>query len=116
MLHYPTTLEEARQTRYGSWSGNPNGHKYVDGRCAYEVHDAGRGVLFHQCNHANGHGACNLYCKHHAQILDMIPRAPAKPRRKSYVDTLVDRIHELQEENKSLKVIIEEYERRLGGG
>lgn len=66
MFDTPKTREEARKHRYNKWGGNPNGTRYNEERCAYEVHERGRGILFYQCQFKHGHGPDKLYCKIHA--------------------------------------------------
>lgn len=68
MINYPKTLEEARKYQYGTWAGNPNGNKYQENNCAYEIED--RFVIFCQCSRPNGHGINGLYCKQHAKIIE----------------------------------------------
>jgi len=63
------TLEEAKKYRYGQWAGNPEGQKYQEGRCAYEVQDSVSG-RFYQCLRKNGYGINDLYCKQHAKIVE----------------------------------------------
>lgn len=60
----PKTLEEAKTTRYGEWSGNPKGRAYDEKKCAYEVFDKYIGC---QCSRPNGHGVNGLFCKIHAK-------------------------------------------------
>jgi hypothetical protein len=67
MINAPKTIEEARKYRYGNWAGLPNGHKYIEGYCAYEVSDSGRPALFRQCYRKNGKGLNDLYCGIHAK-------------------------------------------------
>lgn len=64
MLNCPKTLEEARQIRYGKWSGKPNGNAYQEGRCAYKICN---GWISSQCFNKNGKGINNLYCGVHAK-------------------------------------------------
>lgn len=100
MLDYPKTLQAARLVVYGCWAGNERGHKYVEGQC---VHDVWKSMTAYQCQRKNGYGAEGLYCKVHAQKLGMIESPPPKPRRKSYLDTLIDRINALEKENEELR-------------
>lgn len=65
----PETLEEAKEIRYGRWTGNPNGVKYKESQCAYEVHDE-REIIGRQCFRKNGFGPGKLYCKQHARIVE----------------------------------------------
>ena len=67
MIDPPKTLDEARKYRYGVWAGNPEGHKYKDGFCAYEVPGSSRRFHYYQCNHSNGKGINGLYCGVHAK-------------------------------------------------
>lgn len=67
MFDTPKTIEEARAHRYNTWAGNPNGTRYREGFCAYEVHESGGGCLFYQCRHKNGKGTNGLYCGIHAK-------------------------------------------------
>lgn len=103
MIDYPTTLEESKKYRYGQWAGYPQGNKYREGDCAYEVWSGGRGMTASQCQHKNGYGTNGLYCKIHAQKLKMIEGPKPKPRHKSFIDTLIDRIKVLESENKNLR-------------
>ncbi len=70
MLNYPKTKESARKYRYHCWAGNPKGIPYVEGRCAYEVWNNGRGICSWQCGHYNGYGPDGLYCKQHTKIIN----------------------------------------------
>lgn len=65
MLTLIETLEQARQYRYNTWAGNPNGHPYIEGRCCESVWEKGRGALSYQCKRENGFGPEGLYCKQH---------------------------------------------------
>lgn len=110
MLDYPTTLEDAQKVRFGAWSGDPQGRKYIFAHCAYEVWGNGRGVSSSQCQHKNGYGAAGLYCKVHAQKLKMIEGPKPKPRKRSFTESLMDgieqrnmRIAELEKELESYK-------------
>jgi len=69
MIDYPKTLKEARERRYGAWAGEPDGRKYGEGFCAYEVWGGPRGMTAYQCCRRNGYGPEELYCKTHAKIL-----------------------------------------------
>lgn len=69
-MEHPKTLEDAMKYRYNRWAGNPKGNEYQPDRCAYEVHERGRGILFYQCARRNGYGPAGLYCKQHAKIVD----------------------------------------------
>lgn len=72
----PKTLEEARKIKYGAWADDPEGTKYYENYCAYEIfpiqvtstkqpfHSFGRS---YQCSRKNGHGINKLYCKQHAK-------------------------------------------------
>jgi len=71
MIKIIKTLEEAQKYKYGKWAGNPNGNKYVGGRCAYEVQDL-ISNRFYQCLRKNGHGINGLYCKQHAKMIDKL--------------------------------------------
>jgi hypothetical protein len=65
----PKTLEEAREIRYGDSSINPQGSKYKEGYCAYEVWtDIWRPK---QCSRKNGKGINGLYCGIHAKKIEM---------------------------------------------
>lgn len=66
MIDCPKTTEEAKKQRYGSWGGNPKGHKYSEKHCAYEVWGDWHS---YQCSRKNGHGINNLYCKQHAKMV-----------------------------------------------
>ena len=66
MLTAITTKEEAKEYRYGWWAGNPNGNKYDETRCAYEVQDNWRSK---QCTRKNGKGINSLYCGQHAKMV-----------------------------------------------
>ena len=70
MFNTPKTIEEARKIKYNSWAGNPNGNKYDERYCAYEVSGGGRMMLFYQCSRLNGHGPDGLYCKQHAKMIE----------------------------------------------
>ena len=63
------TIEEAREYRYGTWSGNPNGRTYKEGYCAYEIWESGPWIMSCQCSRKNGYGPDGLYCKQHAKKL-----------------------------------------------
>jgi hypothetical protein len=65
MFDPPRTLTDARAYRYGEWAGEPDGYRYVEGRCAYEAWDSSGWHSF-QCARKNGHGPDRLYCKQHA--------------------------------------------------
>jgi len=66
MINPPKTKEEAKAYLFNQWSGNPKGNQYNDSRCAYEVAEGGRSVLFYQCLRKPGHGPDGLFCKQHA--------------------------------------------------
>lgn len=68
MIDAPKTLEEAQAHIYGSWAGNPNGHKYHFGKCAYSYYQQ-RSYISRQCGCNNGHGPNGLYCKRHAKMV-----------------------------------------------
>lgn len=51
--------------RYGTWAGNPEGHKADPTRCVQSVYPTGRGVISHQCHKKRGHGPDGAYCKTH---------------------------------------------------
>ena len=68
MLSPPKTLEEARKYGYGDWAGNPQGHRYREGYCAYEIYPTDRWMPY-QCNRKNGHGINGLYCRQHAKMV-----------------------------------------------
>ncbi len=57
------TIEEARAFRYNRWAGNPKGNDYLDGYCAEQVHEQGRGGMFYQCQRKVKAPA--LYCGQH---------------------------------------------------
>ena len=65
----PRTKEEARAYRYNTWGGLPEGRPYDETRCAYEVHEQGRGCLFYQCLRKKGNGPDGLFCKQHAKMI-----------------------------------------------
>jgi len=67
MFDYPLTAALAHARRYNTWAGNPDGSAFVPTRCAAEVADGGRSVLFHQCGNAPGYGPDSLYCRVHAR-------------------------------------------------
>lgn len=67
MLNPPMTQEEAEAHIYGRWSGNPKGHAYRPGRCAYSVW---RNFISGQCSRIWGHGPGGLYCKQHAKMVE----------------------------------------------
>lgn len=67
MSDAPRTIEQAKKYRYNRWSGNPNGNRYVEGRCAYKVWGTGRSMLSYQCHRKNGYGPDDLYCKQHSK-------------------------------------------------
>jgi len=50
---------------YGSWAGNPQGHKEDPSKCIESVLGNERGAIAHQCDRKRGHGADGLYCKQH---------------------------------------------------
>ena len=70
MIDPPKTLEEAQKRVYGTWAGNPRGHKYVKGNCAMEVWPT-HGWIPYQCSRKNGHGPDGLYCKQHAKKVEV---------------------------------------------
>lgn len=72
MIDYPKTLEQAQAYKYNRWAGNPNGYRFDISRCAYEVHESGRGCMFYQCSRKPGKGAGNLYCGIHAKKVPQI--------------------------------------------
>jgi len=74
MLHPPQTLEEARAYRYHVWGGNPKGHPYREGYCAYECYSNDRTMTFYQCSRKMGKGVAGLYCGTHAKKVQ-----PKKP-------------------------------------
>lgn len=59
--------EEHPLKQYGTWAGNPKGHPFDPKRCAEEIQEPGRGILFHQCQRKAGHGYGGLFCKQHAK-------------------------------------------------
>jgi len=67
MIGYPETLEEAKKVRYGTWAGNPNGKKYKDDYCSWEVWPQSGSFVPSQCSRKNGYGPDGLYCKQHAK-------------------------------------------------
>ncbi len=69
MINPPKTLEEAHKYRYNRWSGNPEGLRYKETGCAYEVLDSA-GWATYQCSRKNGLGPAGLYCKQHAKIVE----------------------------------------------
>jgi len=69
MIDIIKTLKEAKKYRYSRWAGNPNGYKYEEGYCVYEVFD---NWLFRQCNRKNGYGINGLYCKQHSKIINIM--------------------------------------------
>ena len=50
---------------YGSWGGNPKGHKEDPKRCIEAVH--GGDWYTHQCTRKRGFGKDGLYCKQHGK-------------------------------------------------
>lgn len=82
MFDEPKTIEEARAYRYNCWAGNPNGWKYVEGRCAYSVWN---NMLSYQCSRKNGKGVGGLYCGTHAKkvrpqnTVVPVPQQPTAP-------------------------------------
>ena len=64
MIDAPKTIQEAKQYKYNKWAGNPNGNRYREGECAYEVWS---NVSSYQCSRKNGYGPNGLYCKQHAK-------------------------------------------------
>ena len=66
MIDIPKTIEEAKKYTYGSWAGAPNGHRYKEGFCAYEISSGGGFHLFHQCGNKSGKGINGLFCGTHA--------------------------------------------------
>jgi hypothetical protein len=69
MAWIPTTVEQIKDHRFGRWSGNPKGNKYVHGYCAQEVESRGTWVP-HQCSRKNGYGPGALYCKQHGKMAE----------------------------------------------
>lgn len=65
-MTHPTTAEEAKSVRYGTWAGHPKGNAFNPSLCAASVWSGGRGSTEHQCNSKPGHGPDGLYCKTHA--------------------------------------------------
>lgn len=59
MINCPKTKEEARNIRYGEWSGNPKGHPYNENCCAYEIFEC----YGHQCTYKQKKG--EIYCGVH---------------------------------------------------
>lgn len=51
-LFGPSTIEEAKAYRYGTWAGNPKGVKYREDRCMAEV--SGTGWVYCQCSRKRG--------------------------------------------------------------
>lgn len=66
MRNPPKTAAEAQQLRYARWQGNPEGHAYKPGYCAYAVPD---GYVMRQCDRRAGKGPHALYCKQHARMV-----------------------------------------------
>jgi len=66
MFNAPKTLKEAKAYRYNIWGGNPNGHSFKEGKCAYEIMS---NYLTYQCSRSDGHGPDCLYCKQHAKMV-----------------------------------------------
>jgi hypothetical protein len=65
-MTYPTTLEEARQMRYGTVYVKLC---YREGYCAHDTwlkHTLGGW----QCCRPNGHGPGGLYCRQHARMIE----------------------------------------------
>lgn len=65
MISPPKTLAQARKYRYNTWGGNPLGNQYREGYCAENVHDGGRGGMFHQCTRKATTGPSKLFCGQH---------------------------------------------------
>lgn len=55
--------------RYGQWAGNPRGMAEDKTLCIVEVAEAGRSVLFRQCQRKRGYGPDGAYCPIHAKRL-----------------------------------------------
>jgi hypothetical protein len=53
---------------YGTWAGNPAGHKEDVSLCIESVCEPGRGGMIHQCYRKRGHGEGGLYCKQHDPV------------------------------------------------
>jgi hypothetical protein len=68
MFDPPKTVEEAKDYRYGQWSGNPKGSPYDTEKCAYGVY-SGSSMIQLQCSRKHGHGPEKLYCKQHAMMV-----------------------------------------------
>ena len=64
MFSPPKTKEEAKAHRYTVWGGNPDGYRYREVRCAYEVT---RHHIGYQCERRNGYGPEDLCCAQHAK-------------------------------------------------
>jgi hypothetical protein len=66
-MTYPTTLEEARKMRYGTWYSSP----YRGGRCSAPIpYRAISAKTRWQCSRRNGHGPGGLYCRQHARMIE----------------------------------------------
>ena len=69
MWNPPKSSQEAKEYRYGVWTGCPKGRAHVPARCAWEVMERGRGMLYFQCRKPAVFGPENLYCKQHARVV-----------------------------------------------
>ncbi len=67
MLDAPKTLRAAQIYVYGQWAGNPKGHSYKRGYCAYHVFPPLG--MHHQCMRKKGYGPNMLYCRQHTKML-----------------------------------------------
>lgn len=59
-------VREDKKRRYNCWAGKPQGVEEDVKYCVYEVHEGGRGGMFHQCSRKRGFGPDGLYCKQHS--------------------------------------------------
>lgn len=115
MFNTPKTLAEAREHKYGHSSSYAHKVPYVEGRCAYEVSDySTRWPMYHQCYRKNGHGPESLYCLVHAKMVEP-EKYPAKPRKKSLVEQLIDHNAELKKEVTRLKTEVTILKKKLEG-
>lgn len=64
-----TTIEEAREQRYGRSTAHPSGARYREGYCLVEITSKNRWNS-RQCSRKNGFGPGGLYCKQHAKWIE----------------------------------------------
>lgn len=67
-MNNPRTIEDARATVYGRWSGNQDGHPYREGYCAFKV--IPDGWVLAQCSRKAVTGPSSLYCRQHAAMVE----------------------------------------------